>query len=59
MRSVMFVGLTAGTSVSPLLVSMVTGGEDGTEDVSLLSTWSRKLAEQSGGGRCHFTSSQP
>lgn len=61
MRSVMFTFLTAGTSVSLLLVSRLTGGEDGAEDVSLLPTWSRKLTEQSAGGgaSCHFTSSQP
>lgn len=55
MRSVMFVGLTAGRSISPpappplllllLLVSSVTGEEGTEQDASLVPTWSRKLAE--------------
>lgn len=57
MRSVMFVCLTAGTSVSLLLLaSSAAGGEDGTQDDSSLPTWSRKL--QSTDQRSHFVCSQ-
>lgn len=53
----MFVCLTAGTSVSLLLlVSSAAGGEDGTQDDSSLPTWSRKL--QSTDQRSHFVCSQ-
>lgn len=57
MRSVMFVGLTAGRFISPpavpppllllllLLVSSVTGEEGTEQDASLVPTWSRKLAK--------------
>lgn len=58
MRSVMFVCLTAGISVSLLLllVSNAAGGEDGTQDDSSLPTWSRKLPQhraEEGGGEGH------
>lgn len=48
MRSVMFVCLTAGTSVSLLPGSNAAGGDGDTQDDSSLPIWSRKLQKAKG-----------